>query len=70
MAEGLGKRQAKREVALMLMQAAGNILEFWGERDDTEDIDFFDAQEWLAGWLKDLPGSSWDIRLGPHPYSK
>jgi hypothetical protein len=53
----------------MLMQAAGNILEFWDERDGTADIDSIDAQQWLAGWLKDLPGTAWDTRLGKHPYA-
>lgn len=67
--DGYSKQQAKREVALMLMQAAGNVLEFWSERDDTDDIDVRDAQQWMACWLKDLPGTQWDMRLGPHPYS-
>ena len=39
MSQGLSKTEQKRAVAVMLMQAAGNILEFWSERDDVEDID-------------------------------
>lgn len=70
MPQGLSKVEQKRAVALMPMQAAGNILEFWGERDDTEDIDGDAAQQWLAGWLKDLPGTAWDTRLGTHPYDR
>lgn len=70
MTHGYSKIEAKRDVAIMLMQAAGNIIEFWGERDDTADIDVTDAQKWLATWLKDLPGTAWDVRLGPHPYSE
>lgn len=70
MAKGLGKREAKQAVAVMLMQAAGSIVEFWSERDDTEEIDVIEAQEWLAGWLKDLPGNDWDVRLGKHPYAE
>lgn len=69
MSHGYSKVEAKRDVALMLMQAAGNMLEFWSELDGTEDIDVTDAQKWLAGWLKDLPGTAWDTRLGPHPYA-
>lgn len=69
MAIGLGKREQKRAVALMLMQAAGDILEFWSDRDDTEDIDIIDAREWLATWLRGLPGDQWDIRLD-HPKTK
>ncbi len=70
MAQEPGKAEQKRAVALMLMQAAGNILEFWSERDDTDDIDVTDAQRWMAAWLKDLPGTQWDTRLGRHPYDK
>jgi hypothetical protein len=69
MPQGLSKTEQKRAVAVMLMQAAGNILEFWSERDDVEDIDPDLAQQWLAGWLKDLPGTQWDTRLGTHPYN-
>jgi len=64
------KAEQKRAVAFLLMQQAGNLLESWGEREDTEDIDYGDAQQWLAGWLKDLPGNDWDTRLGPHPYEE
>lgn len=60
----MNKRDQKRAVAVMLMQAAGNVLEFWDEREDTEGISAADAQEWIAGWLKTLPGDSWDTRLG------
>lgn len=60
-----GTAKQKRAVAWMLLHAAGDILEYWGERHDTADIDQADAQRWLNTWLRGLPGDEWDIRLGP-----
>lgn len=66
MAEGMGIQQKKREVALYLLQEAGTLVEFWTEKTCGQtDITAEEAREFLAGWLKNLPGDAWDTRLDP-----
>lgn len=62
-----GTAAQKRAVAGLLLQAAGNIIEFWNEREESAytDIDPADARRWLNTWLRGLPGDEWDTRLGP-----
>lgn len=66
MAEGMGPRERKQLVAQILIQQAGDLLEHWGEIPYTEDLDITEAREWIASWLKTLPGTAWDTRLD-HP---
>lgn len=66
MAEGMGPAERKRLVAQILLQQAGDLLEHWDEVPFTEDLDIIEAREWIAGWLKNLPGTAWDTRLD-HP---
>lgn len=64
MAEGMGTQQKKREVALRLLQEAGTLIEFWTEKTGGQtDITADEAREFIAGWLKYLPGEAWDTRL-------
>lgn len=64
-------RDNKQELASILMYAAGNLLEYWGEQDSptvdiAKKISREEAAEALASWLKHLPGKSWDVRI-PEP---
>jgi hypothetical protein len=63
---GTGAAERKRLVAQILIQQAGDLLEHWDEVPYTEDLDLVEAREWIAGWLKNLPGTAWDTRLD-HP---
>ncbi|MEV7681603.1 hypothetical protein AB0O64_24060 [Streptomyces sp. NPDC088341] len=63
----LGVNEKKRRVALVLIQQAGTLVEFWGEMGDPA-VDSEFARACLARWLKDLPGKDWDLRLNePRP---
>lgn len=66
---GTGPRMRKQLVAQILIQHAGDLLEHWDEIPNTEDLDIVEAREWIAGWLKNLPGDAWDVRLD-HPKTK
>lgn len=55
----------KRAVALKLLGAAGNLVEFWGELG-VEGVGADEAAEMLTTWLQYLPGGEWDTRL-PQP---
>jgi len=62
-------RDQKRQLAALVLCRAADIVEFWGEI--AEDLDRAgvtpeDAAECIAGWLRHLPGDSWDRRL-PDP---
>lgn len=63
----MGKRETKQAVAWALMNAAGDLVEFWNEKfeafGETPPCDAEEAAEMMAGWLKGLPGSDWDNRL-------
>lgn len=63
----MGERWMKREVAEHLLNAAGSLVEFWSEDADRAEIPADFARECIARWLKDLPGDSWDTRLGECP---
>jgi len=63
---GMGVQERKRLVAQILIQQAGDLLEHWDDIPYTEDLDIIEAREWIAGWLKNLPGTVWDVRLD-HP---
>jgi hypothetical protein len=59
---GLSNQQ-KRELALELIRAGGEIAEkFWADRPPGWDPE--EAGKQLALWLKKLPGEYWDRRLG------
>lgn len=61
----LSINEKKRLVAHKLLQAAGNLVEFWGEMG-AEGVGADEAAELLSKWLKYLPGDEWDTRL-PQP---
>ena len=58
----------KDAVALALMRAAGNLLESYqdgsGRFDGIAHLDQEEVRQCLASWLKRLPGTGWDMRLG------
>lgn len=63
-------REQKSEVAALLIQAAGNLVEFWGEREEELEADHplkgvtqADIRAQLSMWLYKMPGSAWDLRL-------
>lgn len=62
------KREVKQAVALELLGAAGDLIEFWTEhfeiRGQEPPCDAEEARKCIALWLHKLPGDSWDIRLG------
>lgn len=62
----------KRALAQALITAAANLLDVMhdgsGYHNDIEHIEYAEAAKQLARWLKDLPGSAWDIRL-PQPHT-
>lgn len=64
--------EKKRLVAKALIYQAGSLVEFWSdmtsnllEPEEAEEISPEFARECLNTWLKNLPGDSWDTRLGP-----
>ena len=63
-------RTQKRALAVRLLHQAGNLVEFWGEyvEDDEilSEVNSTDAAAQLSRWLKHLPGEYWDLRL-PDP---
>jgi hypothetical protein len=65
-------REQKALIAEALITQAGTLAESWGEMSQTmtsnpdaaQDIDVEFVRECLATWLKRLPGTAWDVRLG------
>lgn len=57
------QNQMKQAVAAALIQHAGTLVEFWGQAGNP-DIPVEFARDCIARWLKDLPGDTWDARLG------
>lgn len=59
----------KRALAAVLLNKAGDIVEFFTELcpELAEEIDAADAAAQLAVWLKNLPGDAWDVRLPDLP---
>lgn len=62
----MGEAWKKRDVAEQLIRAAGDLIENW----DDEDISVMCAREYIAGWLRRLPGHAWDDRLGLRPENR
>jgi hypothetical protein len=65
--DGMNRIQ-KQALARVLLDQAGNIVEFWGEQDvpeELKDITVPEIRRQLSNWLKDLPGDCWDMRLTP-----
>lgn len=64
---GTMTRAQRQELAKMLMDQAGNLVEFWGEYRDRcpgmENVEGSEVAEVLGQWLARLPGTSWDTRL-------
>jgi hypothetical protein len=65
----LGTNAKKAIVANLVMQAVGNLLEFWDEMGD-ERVSHEDAQTYAALWMSYTSGRGWDPRLGPVPSLK
>jgi hypothetical protein len=63
---GMGTAWKKREVAERLIRAAAELVAGWDDGDIPQD----EARDYIAGWLKNLPGRAWDSRLGPEPDSR
>jgi hypothetical protein len=65
------KSEEKRLVAELLIKKAGDLVEFWSDMSQyssnpeaAQNIPAEFVMECLTTWLKGLPGSSWDVRLG------
>lgn len=60
----------KRALAMVLIQKAGDLVEYWTEiardNDELADVSVQDAARVLSRWLAALPGDGWDKRL-PDP---
>lgn len=58
----------KSELAGVVIQTMGDLLEFWGEGRTAglaeAGITYEDAREALSTWAKRFPGNVWDTRLG------
>lgn len=61
------EREKKQAVAWALLSQAGDLVEFWTEKTEHQEwageITPEEAREWIASWLRRLPGTVWDIRL-------
>ena len=57
----------KQELASLLLQKAGDIVEYWDEikrdNDIFSNVDSRDIADTLGKWLAKLPGNAWDVRL-------
>lgn len=67
------KAEEKRTLALMLLQQAGDLAEFFSEKVEVHapdgglaQVSAEDAAWQLSRWLRHLPGPDWDTRL-PYP---
>lgn len=63
-------KEQKRALAAVLIREAGNLVEFWEEKQASgygdeclNGLSSNDIGLQLAIWLKDLPGDEWDTRL-------
>lgn len=55
-------RDQKRRLAWALLDKASTLTEFWSEAAagyDCEDIDYTQATEQIARWLRKLPSDAW-----------
>lgn len=63
----MNSRETKRAVAKELILTAGHMIENWEDifagRGEVPPCTAEEAREMVSGWLFDLPGSFWDIRL-------
>lgn len=58
-------RSEKAALAAMLIDAAGTLVEFWGESrpDELADVSADEAAVEFARWLRKLPGDAWHMSL-------
>lgn len=68
-------REQKQALAMVLIDKAGDLIEFWSEQIECQPsheilktIDGREAAQQIANWLGRLPGNGWDNRIPTPSY--
>lgn len=63
-------REQKGALATEVIRQVGNLVEFWGEREEVlsdenplKGVALSEVRAQLSAWMNRLPGNGWDVRL-------